>query len=66
MIRQVKEKVAQEPNLAKALDQVKEAVKTAHCQRKVVEQLEKALQDTAKLQQVGQTVQARVELNECP
>ena len=35
VIRQVKEKVAQEPNLAKALDQVKEAIKTAPaCQRK--------------------------------
>ena len=47
VIRQVKEKVAQEPNLAKALDQVKEAVKTASLPAKVVEQLEKAIQDTA-------------------
>ena len=62
VIRQVKEKVAQEPNLAKALDQVKEAVKTATLPTKVVEQLEKAIQDTVKLQQVGQTVQARANL----
>ena len=62
VIRQVKEKVAQEPNLTKALDQVKEVVKTASLPPKVVEQLEKAVQDTAKLQQSGQTVQARVNL----
>ena len=62
MIRQVKEKVAQEPNLAKALDQVKEAAKTASLPPKVVEQLEKAVQETFKLQQAGQNVQARANL----
>ena len=62
MIRQVKEKVAQEPNLTKALDQVKEVVKTASLPPKVVEQLEKAVQDTAKLQQSGQTAQAKANL----
>ena len=62
VIRQVKEKVAQEPNLTKALDQVKEAIKTAPLPTKIVEQLEKAVQDTAKLQQAGQTAQAPVNL----
>ena len=62
IIRQVKEKVSQEPNVARALDQVKEAVKTASLPPKVVEQLEKAIQDTTKLQQAGQNVQARVQL----
>ena len=51
VIRQVKEKVTQEPNLTKALDQVKEVVKTASLPAKVVEQLEKVVQDTAKFQQ---------------
>ena len=62
VIRQVKEKVTQEPNLTRALDQVKEVVKTASLPSKVVEQLEKVVQDTAKLQQTGQTAQARVNL----
>ena len=62
VIRQVKEKVAQEPNLTRALDQVKEAAKSASLPPKVVEQLEKAVQDTTKLQQAGQSVQARANL----
>ncbi len=62
VIRQVKEKVAQEPNLTRALDQVKEVAKSASLPPKVVEQLEKAVQDTAKLQQAGQSVQARANL----
>ena len=61
MIRQVKEKVAQEPNLTRALDQVKEVVKTASLPPKVVEQLEKVVQDTMKLQ-ANQTTQARNQL----
>ncbi len=65
VIRQVKEKVAQEPNLARALDQVKEAVKTDSLPPKVVEQLEKVIQETGKLQQVGQSVQARAAINQC-
>ena len=58
----MKEKVAQEPNIARALDQVKEAVKTASLPPKVVEKLEKAIQDSTRLQQVGQNVQARAQL----
>ena len=44
------------------MDQVKEVVKTASLPPKVVEQLEKAIQDTTKLQQAGQSVQARAQL----
>ena len=62
VIRQVKEKVAQEPNLIRALDQVKEAAKSASLPLKVVEQLEKVVQETAKLQQSGQSVQAQSNL----
>ena len=66
VIRQVKEKVAQEPNLAKALDQVKEAVKTAPLPTKVVEQLEKAVTRHGQTPTSGPNSSSTSELNECP
>ncbi|RID84794.1 hypothetical protein D1953_13110 [Peribacillus asahii] len=64
VIRQVKEKVTQEPNIARALDQVKEAVKTTNLPVKAVEKLDKVIQEATRLAQTGQSVQAKVQLTQ--
>jgi len=63
-IRQVKEKVAQEPNVARALEQVKEVAKVANLPAKAVEKLDKVVQEVTRLAQTSQSIQAKAQLTQ--
>ncbi len=59
----MKEKVTQEPNLTKAIEQTKEALKTPGLSIEAVNKLQQAVQEATKLQQIGRVAQARIQLN---
>ncbi|RFU69337.1 hypothetical protein D0469_09670 [Peribacillus saganii] len=62
--RVLKEKAVQEPNLSKAIIQVKEATKIPDLPQRAVEKIERAIREAVQLQQVGRTPQARTKLTE--
>ena len=65
VIRQVKEKVAQEPNLTRALDQVKEVCEKCKSSTESSGAARKSGPRHGQTATSGQSVQARAQLNEC-
>ncbi|MFJ8257666.1 hypothetical protein ACIQ4Z_10390 [Peribacillus asahii] len=63
-VQSMKEKVALEPNIVRALEQVKEIAKNANLPTKVIEKLDKVMQEVARLAQTGQSVQAKAQLTQ--
>ena len=63
VVRSVIEKVTQEPNLTKAIEQTKEAIKTPGLPPQAIEKLQQAVQEATMLQQIGREAQARIQLN---
>ncbi len=63
VVREVIKKVSQEPNLTKAIEQTKEAIKTPGLSPQAIGKLQQAVREATKLQEIGHVAQARIQLN---
>ncbi|PTR48429.1 hypothetical protein CW755_02905, partial [Geobacillus thermodenitrificans] len=65
LLQQVREQIAREPNLSKAVEYVRQQVVHApNVDRNVAEQVDRALHEVVQLQRQGRESEARVRLNE--
>ncbi|MEH6948141.1 hypothetical protein V7068_13935 [Bacillus sp. JJ634] len=61
-LNQLKDRITQEPNIFKAIEQTKEAIKIPGMPTQAIQKLEQAVQEAMKLQSIGRDVQAKIQL----